>query len=442
MNKLAMPPNSRPFIIYEYVTVCCVLFLFSSNRFWVLSSYPDGSPSNDRLVAHILQLTILAASIPCFLRCWRTLISTFSNTWPLWGLCALAVLSALWSDVPSATFGSSLLLLATTAFGVYFGARFQREHQLVLLAVALGLIAIASLCCAIFFPAYGISGDAVHIGDWRGIFVEKNSLGRIMALACLVFLTLRRGHCFMRSCGFLLCFALLIKSGSRTAILSAALLVGCYLTCRLAQSRRTLFKLFVIAMALSCLCIVGLVNYDYPSVSHLIDRDATLTGRTDLWAVVTTVVLSRPWLGYGFDGVWGSNGVTEAYITRHVGWEALHAHNGFLDVVLALGAIGLAIFLCGFIVYFVRATVDGSRSSGNDVLWSPLFLILLFVYNSTEGPLLAATSIYWCVYVSVAVSVSLQPHAAGAAAGVGIGIRAIAGDRSHIEVFTPAVDRL
>ena len=35
-----------------------------------------------------------------------------------------------------------------------------------------------------------------------------------------------------------------------------------------------------------------------------VGKDATLTGRTDLWNVAITMIARRPWLGYGYGGFW------------------------------------------------------------------------------------------------------------------------------------------
>ena len=38
-----------------------------------------------------------------------------------------------------------------------------------------------------------------------------------------------------------------------------------------------------------------------------IGKDATLTGRVDLWPAVLDKIWQRPWLGYGFSEFWGTD---------------------------------------------------------------------------------------------------------------------------------------
>jgi O-antigen ligase len=37
----------------------------------------------------------------------------------------------------------------------------------------------------------------------------------------------------------------------------------------------------------------------------ILGKDATLTGRTKIWAAVMREIEDRPWLGYGYQAVWG-----------------------------------------------------------------------------------------------------------------------------------------
>jgi O-antigen ligase len=400
-----MPVDRGTVLIFEYFTAFAVLLMLSSNGFWILFGYEEDTPNDSRISALLLMCAIFAIAGVCILRHWRTFASAIPKAWPLLALSVLAVASSLWSDVPGVTFRRGLVLLATTLFGVYLGARFRPDRQLFLLAACLGLIAIASLCAALWFPSYGISSEAGHVGDWKGIFVQKNVLGSLMSLSCLVFIMLPRDHRVLRLCGLLLSVALLLASGSRTAMVISGLLLACYVMCRLGRLRLTLPALVSIAGVAACLCAIPLIGFDSAGMLKLLGRDATLTGRTDLWVIVLTVILRRPWLGYGFNALWYSDTTTEWRIQQQAGWAAHEAHSGLLDLALALGATGVAVFVCGFVVYLARAAAAVRRSSGDDVLWPFLYLVFLLVYNVAES-LGATSSIYWCVYVSVAVSVS------------------------------------
>ena len=55
------------------------------------------------------------------------------------------------------------MLIATTAFGIYFATRFEISEQLRLLAWALGITVFLSFLFGVFFRQYGIE-STVHAG--------------------------------------------------------------------------------------------------------------------------------------------------------------------------------------------------------------------------------------------------------------------------------------
>src|ERR1700721_30572 len=71
--------------------------------------------------------------------------------------------------------------------------------------------------------------------------------------------------------------------------------------------------------------------------SSVLGRDNTLTGRTEVWAAVLPEMERHALLGYGFGSFW-----TDA---RRLLYDIPTSHNGYLDILLELGALGLALFI-------------------------------------------------------------------------------------------------
>jgi O-antigen ligase len=120
-------------------------------------------------------------------------------------------------------------------------------------------------------------------------------------------------------------------------------------------------------------------------------RDATLTGRTEVWASLLPVVKANPIVGKGFGGFWTAR-------TRDF-YAISGAHSGYLDVLLGIGFVGLALvsaflissgrkarrelpgdFLWGlsWLCYLVMSVVHNVGESSLDTFSSPLTAILLF----------------------------------------------------------------
>jgi O-antigen ligase len=115
-------------------------------------------------------------------------------------------------------------------------------------------------------------------------------------------------------------------------------------------------------------------------VARLLGRDPTLTGRTEIWKDL--LIFDYNWiLGTGYESFWLGERLiqvwTEAgYITQ--------AHNGYLEIYLNLGIVGLFI-LVGMLISSYRRIC---RSFTHSPVLAPLVLAswtLMLFYNITEA---------------------------------------------------------
>ncbi len=139
-----------------------------------------------------------------------------------------------------------------------------------------------------------------------------------------------------------------------------------------------------------------------------VGRDETLSGRTALWSAVIERIGARPWLGYGYDAFWvrsSAEGGPAVELAEQIGWLARHAHNGFLDVAVDLGMIGLALLTVPLLACATRVFRD-LRSGVRELerAWPGLFLVYWILSNLTESPLVRHDHLGWALYVSVFVS--------------------------------------
>jgi exopolysaccharide production protein ExoQ len=323
--------------------------------------------------------------------------------WPFL-LAMLAVLSAAWSCDPLFSLRRGIVVLATTLWGAYFGSRFNCEEQLRLLCTALAIVAALSLITALLFPNYGID-RAVHNGDWRGIFAEKNVLGRIMVLGLIAFFTMPRSSplaAWSRRAGLVLCGSLVVMSHSITAILVGALLLVCSALYRLLRlPAKWLVPAIAVLLGLAVLAVP--VLSDLPSLSLLVGRDFTMTGRTQIWQASLLAIEQRPVLGYGFNAFWhGMDGPSASVVTR-VRWLTPHAHNGYLDLMLELGALGLALFLIAIVLRLKSAIREYRIFGDRAALWPLLYLTFLLFYNMTESTGFKVNSVFWVLFTAMQI---------------------------------------
>ena len=84
--------------------------------------------------------------------------------------------------------------------------------------------------------------------------------------------------------------------------------------------------------------------WDFHAVATALFGDPTLTMRTDIWRFASEMADLRPFTGYGYEVFWGAgpgspNQIWGEGFVRKV----VHAHNGYLDVTVHLGLIGLVL---------------------------------------------------------------------------------------------------
>src|SRR5579862_6122279 len=223
------------------------------------------------------------------------------------------------------TLRRSVVMLASTAFGIYFGSRFSVPQQLRLLGWTCALLVFTSFLMGIFLPQYGID----HLrtpGAWVGAFSQKNSLARAMVLSAMVFFFARPpfGR-WVRWVGIAGAVCLLALSKSATGIVVLALIVAMIPLYRLVRTKIT-FALPVITLAGVAAIGSGFLYYTVlPSMLGVLQRDTTLTGRTEIWHAILLSIAKRPWLGYGFNAFWNAQGEFTS-IVQQVNWSVPSGH--------------------------------------------------------------------------------------------------------------------
>ena len=96
-------------------------------------------------------------------------------------------------------------------------------------------------------------------------------------------------------------------------------------------------------------------------VAVIVGRDETLSGRTLIWPIVLDAIWQKPFLGYGY--VAATADFMRPYLVSWVGTAAVNAHNGYLDVLLGTGLVGLLSLL--FCISSVLARgIDRMKLSG------------------------------------------------------------------------------
>jgi O-antigen ligase len=392
------------FCYFEKCFTILVLF-YCTGAVWVMATGKDAQtdPQASNLFALALEVSVLfGVGFFAFLSV-KQWVRNALLVKPIWALMFYVVVSSSWSAVPLFSLRRALVLTATTAVGVFVGTRYSIYEQTRLVAIALGCVAICSCAMAILPPHLGVEGawSGSHLGAWRGAFVQKNYLGRVMTLGALSFYVAPFRSVSLRTIGMAICTALVVLSQSKSGLVFLVVLICALPLISLLRFRmQQLIPTLIVIAAVVAGVAVWLAN-NATQLLAVIGRDNTLSGRTTLWAVLWEKYLQRKTLGYGFLGFWPVEYVS---VWTRVRWTPLHAHNGYLDLLLDGGLVGAALLIAAFIPLTVKAIsfLRGERTKTG--VWPLLFIAFVLIYNSTEVALLNQLSIVWVLFTSLSVA--------------------------------------
>jgi exopolysaccharide production protein ExoQ len=136
------------------------------------------------------------------------------------------------------------------------------------------------------------------------------------------------------------------------------------------------FVLLMLAVALS-----GLFLDAGSGMVQAMGRDPSLTGRTEVWRSVLAMA-QNPWFGTGFESFWLGPRIEELWKIHW--WHPNEAHDGYIELYLNLGWIGLILF-SWILVTGYRKVILAVRRTSEEGHLRLAFLYTALVYNCTES---------------------------------------------------------
>jgi O-antigen ligase len=360
---------------------------------YTILSDPGGAPAAGSVLSRTLWAALLAASALVILArgTLASLVARRLNFF-LVLFVALALASVVWSIDPALSARRLVrlvtIMLACCAF-VLIGWQAQRYQQV--MRPILALVLLASLVFGLAFPTLAIHQETAPelAGAWRGLANHKNGLG---ALACFGWILWLHGWLARELklptalIGLVTAAACLVLARSTTAVAAAAFVSAWLVLALRCPPRLRPYTSYVVILLLGgfCLYVLAALNL-IPGVTAVValigaltDKDLSLTGRREIWAVIIEHIRYHPLFGTGYGAYWTPTATpgTDAYafMWRPAKFYPGSAHNGYLDVMNDLGLAGLGC-LIGYILLYARQAV---RLLGVERNQAALYLALLF----------------------------------------------------------------
>jgi len=274
------------------------------------------------------------------------------------------------------------------------------------------VFALASLL-NVAFALYGTKDFAdngirlVDIGC-PGYFAGKNYLGECAAIGFLLSLhemSYPRWRRVLGIIGAVSATYLVFVSHSKTAF-GLALVCPGLAGLMLITRRLTGISLAILLLAipLSYDVLTSVSHYGLGLLAYKLYGDATFSGRTIIWEFVQQEIARKPLLGWGYESFWLVPGSPAA---EAGGWVAgmPNGHNGYYDLMLDLGYIGL-----GFLLVFIFTTVHAiGRVADHDLrrAWCVLSVALyVMAQNFLERLWMHGFEFEWLVFLILAADIS------------------------------------
>lgn len=348
-----VPASKIALVCIVYIVALYTIFV-GSNPFSErsLSTYTGTSG-----VSYFYLTLYVSASGCFFLYLFKNFSSGITNVGiPLALIMGWSLLSLFWSEYTLvALIRWGQLLVVTVVALVAFRMLGASKSQDLLLRF-LFVVVVVDWISLFFVPqAVHLSGelDVNIIGAWRGLHSHKNVAAPIMCISAILFFSefLRRRSIYTIS-GLILSLGFLVGTNSRTSIFLLlfvfVIFIGLKIFVRSRASSGFVLWFGVVSLASGAIFVLAMHDYLREAMSN----PALLSGRGELWRVIFAASERNFFLGAGYGSFWrfGDDGPSYFYTT---GWHAasFNGHNGYLDIMLTLGIVGLILALLVYVVH-------------------------------------------------------------------------------------------
>ena len=343
-----------------------------------------------------------------------------SRYWPILIPPAFAVLSIFWAADLSLALRRCAALVMVTLLGVWLAERYSKRALFNIVLAAGLILCFLSLAAIVAKPGLGThtasnGANLEHIGAWRGLLAHKNDFGRLAALVgvmCVIAAFTRSRLRLGYLVGALLALGLVLGSRSGQAVVLFALppiaVAGMMWLRTLTPQFRALA--IVLVVPFSAVVAVG-SGFVVTAVLEALGKDATLTGRTDIWYAVWQALTGHFLLGGGYGSGWQ---VVSVEVQKIMGWSRgllSHAHNGYLDLMTDIGAIGVGLTIALYL--WTLGKTFRAIVAGKDIEFAAFgFAVVVFCLagNWVASFLLAHNSVYWVLVVAIFCKLSQAPE--------------------------------
>lgn len=357
----------------------------------------------------------------------RRILTFLTANWAILIYFFFCLVSICWSDYPGVALKRWIKAIGDVVMILVIVTDEQPVAALTRLFSRTSFILIPlSLLFIKYYPNLGRGYDAWTGGQWAlGVTLNKNVLGvitfvlvlgavwRLLALLRMDEKPPHRGRILVAQGTILaLGILLLITTNSATSNVCFIIGSGVILATSLRFMRRHAAAVHVlVALLLVTASLVML--FGGASAAHALGRNSNLTGRTEIWQAVIPLA-PNPLVGAGFESFWLSPQVHQRLWQLMPGLPLNEAHDGYIEIYLELGWVGLCLIGLIFVSGYRRSVMTFRRAPALGGLMIA-YILAAMVYNVTEAGFRMLHPM-WIFFLLAVI------EAGGISAGVSVGV--------------------
>lgn len=322
-------------------------------------------------------------------------------------------ISILWSGYPAISFRRWMHTAGDLVMILVIITEYNPDDSLAKMSRILSLLLLFISILLIKYVRYlGVQWDySGQVEMWTGVATHKNTLGQLSLFAGLYcvwdFLRKKSGLFHKVIIAFIFSMVVYTLHGSNDSLSATSLvvyIVGSLILLLLFSfrfySRKMITPIMVLLFLTGGFSFYSQISEQsgglFTLVAGSVGRDQNLTGRTDLWNELIRIGSENQPAGVGYGSFW--IGDISNNLWQKFTWRPEQGHNGYIDIYVELGVLGLALLL----VLIFKAVKDIRNMLKYDFSYGVLrftLLVVCLMHNLTESSFGRPSHLMWLLFL-------------------------------------------